>query len=91
MWSRFGPWELDDAILERDYRKAVSVVGAMLDDGVEPLLVLSKIVRVWRQLFIGKGLAGKRSANEVAAAAGVAVLLRVRRWRQAAGSMDGPS
>ena len=69
--DRFGPWDLDDAILERDYRKAVSVVGAMLDDGVEPLLVLSKIVRVWRQLFIGKGLVGKRSANEVAAAAGV--------------------
>lgn len=69
--ERFGPWELDDAILERDYRKAVSVVGAMLDDGVEPLLVLSKIVRVWRQLFIGKGLAGKKSANEVAIAAGL--------------------
>jgi DNA polymerase III delta subunit len=69
--ERFGPWELDDAILDRDYRKAVSVVGAMLDDGVEPLLVLAKIVRVWRQLFIGKGLAGKRSANDVAVAAGV--------------------
>ena len=67
----FGSWDLEDAILARDYRKAVSVVGAMLDDGVEPLLVLSKIVRVWRQLFIGKGLVGKRSANEVAAAAGV--------------------
>ena len=71
MSSKFGPCELDDAILDRDYRKAVSVVGAMLDEGVEPLLVLSKIVRVWRQLFIGKGLAGKKSANEVAAAAGV--------------------
>jgi DNA polymerase-3 subunit delta len=69
--ERFGPWDLDDAILERDYKKAVSVVGAMLDDGVDPLLVLSKIVRVWRQLFIAKGLAGKKSANEVAMAAGV--------------------
>lgn len=69
--ERFGPWDLDDAILERDYRKAVNVVGAMLDDGVEPLLVLSKIVRVWRQLFVGKGLAGKRSANDVAIAAGL--------------------
>ncbi|HET9219472.1 MAG TPA: DNA polymerase III subunit delta [Terriglobia bacterium] len=69
--DRFGPWELDDALLERNYQKAVSVVAAMLEDGVEPLLILAKVVRVWRQLFIGKGLAGKRSANEVAVAAGL--------------------
>jgi DNA polymerase III delta subunit len=68
--EKFGPWELDDAILERDYKKAVHVAGAMLEEGVEPLLILAKIVRVWRQLFIAKGLAGKRSANEVAVAAG---------------------
>lgn len=68
--ERFGPWELDDAILERDYKKAVHVAGAMLEDGVEPLLILAKIARVWRQLFVAKGLSGKKSANEVAAAAG---------------------
>jgi len=43
----------------------------MLDDGMEALLVLARIVRVWRQLFIGKGLSTTRSAREVAAAAGV--------------------
>jgi len=69
--EQFGAFELDDAILARDYRKAVSVIGAMLDDGVEHLLILSKIVRVWRQLFVGKGVATKRGANEAAAAAGV--------------------
>jgi len=69
--EKFGPWELDDAILARDYSKAVRVVGAMLDEGIEPLPILGKIVRVWRQLFIGKGLAGKNGASEVAAAAGV--------------------
>jgi DNA polymerase III delta subunit len=69
--ERFGPWDLDDAILDRDYARAVSVVGAMLDDGVEPLLILAKVARVWRQLFIGKGLSGKKSANEVAVAAGL--------------------
>lgn len=68
--ERFGPWELDDAILERDYRKAVHVAGAMLEEGVEPLLILAKIARVWRQLFVAKGLSGKKSANDVAAAAG---------------------
>jgi DNA polymerase III delta subunit len=45
------------------------VLGAMLDDGLEPLIVLSRIVRVWRQLFVGKSLVGKRSAKDVAAAA----------------------
>ena len=69
--EKFGPWELQDAILARDYRKAVHVVGALLDEGEEPLRILGQIVRVWRQLFIGKGMSGKRSANEVAAAAGV--------------------
>jgi DNA polymerase III delta subunit len=69
--EKFGPWELDDAILAHNYKKAVQVVSAMLDEGTEPLLILSKIVRVWRQLFVGKGLAGKQGANQVAAAAGV--------------------
>jgi len=69
--EKFGPWELDDALLARDYHKAVHVVGAMLDEGEEPLRILAKMVRVWRQLFIGKGMAGKKGANEVAAAAGV--------------------
>jgi DNA polymerase III delta subunit len=43
----------------------------MLGDGVEALLILAKIVRVWRQLFVGKGVSAKRGANEAAMAAGV--------------------
>ena len=69
--EQFGAFELDDAIFAHDYRKAVSVLGAMLDDGVEALPILAKIVRVWRQLFIGKGVLAKRGANDAAAAAGV--------------------
>ena len=69
--EKFGPFELDDAILARDYKKAVYVLGAMLDEGMEPLQILARIVRVWRQLFIGKGLSGKQSARDVATAAGV--------------------
>jgi DNA polymerase III subunit delta len=71
--EQFGPFELDDAVLVRDYKKAVHVIAAMLDEGVEPLLVLSRIVRVWRQLFIGKSLVGKNSARDVAAIALVPV------------------
>src|SRR5712671_3252694 len=69
--ERFGPFDLDDAILARDYERSVQIAGAMLDDGMEALLVLSRIVRVWRQLLTGKGLVARRSAKDVAAAAGV--------------------
>lgn len=69
--EQFGPFDIDDAIIARDYRKAVTVVGAMLDDGADPLIVLSRIVRVWRLLFIGKGISAKQGPREIAAMAGV--------------------
>jgi DNA polymerase-3 subunit delta len=89
----FGAFELDDAILARNYKKSVQVLGAMLDDGVDPLIVLARIARVWRQLFVGKSLAGKRGAKDVAAAAQVpawkaadfAASCRKFEWRQLAG------
>jgi DNA polymerase-3 subunit delta len=71
--EQFGPFELDDAVLASDYRKAVQVLTSMLDDGVEPLIILSRIVRVWRQLFVGKAIVGKKSAKDVAMAAGAPV------------------
>ena len=71
--EQFGPFELDDALLARDYKKAVRIVSALLDDGVEPLIVLSRIVRVWRQLLAGKGMAGRKSAKEIAMAVGAPV------------------
>jgi len=67
--EQFSSFALDDAILERDCRKAAQVIGSLLDDGMEPLIVLSRIARLWRQLFVGKSLVGKRSAKDVAAAA----------------------
>lgn len=90
--EQFGRFELDDAVLGRDYRKAVKIVGAMLDEGEEALVLLARVVRVWRQLFIGKALVGKRSANDVAAAAGVphwkaaefAAACRKFEWKQLA-------
>jgi DNA polymerase-3 subunit delta len=65
----FGPFELDDAVLAKDYKKAVQVISAMLDEGQEPLVILSRIARVWRQLFIGKSLTGTHSAQDIALAA----------------------
>ena len=69
--EQYGPFELDDAFLEKDYPRAVRVVSAMVEQGVEPILILSRIVRVWRQIFVGKVLAGQRSPKEIAAAASV--------------------
>jgi DNA polymerase-3 subunit delta len=66
--EQFGAYELDDAVFSRDYRKAVQVIGAMLDEGMEPLLILARLSRVWRQLFVGKSLAGSKGARDVALA-----------------------
>ena len=91
--ERFGPFELDDAILAKNYKRSVQVMGAMLDEGVDPLIVLSRIVRVWRQLFVGKSVVGKRGAKDVAAVAMVpawkagdfAASCRKFEWKQLAG------
>ena len=69
--EQFGPFELDDTLLRRDYEKAVRVVGAMIEDGVAPIFILSRLARVWRQIFVGKVLEGKGSAKDIAAAASV--------------------
>ena len=69
--EQYGPFELDDAFLEKDYPRAVRVVSAMVEEGVEPIRILSRIVRVWRQIFVGKVLAGQRSPKEIAVAASV--------------------
>jgi len=68
--EQYGRFELGDAILARNYPRAVKVLSAMLDDGSEPLQILGGIVRIWRQLFVGQALAGKKSAQDVALAAG---------------------
>lgn len=69
--ERFGTFELDDAIMGRNYRKAAAVAGAMLDEGMEPLVLLARIIRVWRQIFIGKGVASSPNSRDAAAAAGI--------------------
>jgi DNA polymerase III delta subunit len=69
--EQFSTFDLDDAVLERDYRKAVRVMEAMIDEGMEPLVVLARLARVWRQLLAGKSLAGRVSPAEAARSASV--------------------
>ena len=63
--EQFGPFELDDAVLAADYKKAVQVVGSMLDEGVEPLIVLSRIVRVLASALRRKGSCRAREARKM--------------------------
>jgi DNA polymerase-3 subunit delta len=91
--EQYGPFELGDAVLARDYRRSVKILGAMLEDGVEPLMILGQITRVWRQLLVGKALSGKRGARDLAMAAGVpafkaadfAAACRNFEWKKVAG------
>ena len=69
--EQFSPFDLDDAVMEGDYRKAVRIADAMVEEGLQPLVVLARVARVWRQLFVGKVLSGSRPGREIAAAAGV--------------------
>lgn len=90
--EQFGPFELGDAILDKNYRRSVQVLGAMLDDGSEPLQILGQITRVWRQLLVGKALVGKKSARDLALAAGAppfkanefATACRKHEWKRVA-------
>jgi DNA polymerase-3 subunit delta len=69
--ERFGPFELEDSVLEQDYPKSVLVSGAMMEEGLEPVVWLFRLARVWRQILVGKALAGSASPSEIGRAASV--------------------
>jgi DNA polymerase-3 subunit delta len=69
--ERYSPFDLDDAIFARNYKKTIQIAGAMLADGVEALPLLGRVLRIWRQIFIGKGLVSRRSPKDVAAGVGL--------------------
>lgn len=69
--DQFSPFDLDDAVLDQDYPKAVRVASAMMEEGVEPLVLLFRVARTWRQLLGGKTAARRADPREVAAAVGI--------------------
>ncbi len=69
--ERYGPFELDDAFLARDYPQSVRILGSMLEEGVEPVLILGKLARVWRQVFIARAMGPEVTPAAAAEAAGV--------------------
>ncbi len=61
--ERYGPFDLDDAFMNANYAASLRIVGSMLEDGVHELLILSKMTRVWRQLFVARTLGGGSDAD----------------------------
>jgi DNA polymerase III delta subunit len=68
--ERYGPFALDEALMNANYPESIRIIGSMIEDGVHALLILSKLTRVWRQLFVARTL-GRASDVEVARLAGV--------------------
>ncbi len=65
-------WDLADAIVAGNERKALTTLGRLLIDGEAPQLLLFMIVRQYRQLILVKDLRDRRvPQDEVARAAGV--------------------
>lgn len=69
--EQFGPFDLDDAMLARNYRKAVRVTEAMIEEGVEPLQILGKLASLWRKLFASKQLIDRGRGREISQVLGV--------------------
>lgn len=69
--DQFSPFDLDDAVLDQDYPRAVRVTAAMMEEGVEPLVLLARVARTWRQMLGGKTAARKGDPREVASAVGI--------------------
>ncbi len=65
-------FELTDAVGKRDRKKALKLLGDLLDLGESPILVVNMLARHFRQLLIAKELQSQGcSAGEIASAAQV--------------------
>lgn len=65
--EQYGPFELEDAVVTADVKRAMTVTSAMLADGSDHLRVLYSISKAWRQLFAAKCMAGGRLPREASA------------------------
>jgi DNA polymerase-3 subunit delta len=57
-------FELWDAILERDRKRALRLMGRLLDDGSEPLAILGSLAALYRRILAGKDLMARGAAFE---------------------------
>jgi DNA polymerase-3 subunit delta len=56
-------FELWDAILGRDRKKALRLAHRLLDDGIEPVVIVGTLAGLYRRLLIGKELITRGAAS----------------------------
>jgi DNA polymerase III subunit delta len=69
-------WDLTDAIVERDRKRALRVLARQLDAGEEPLGLLSLVASTYRKMLLAKELMTRR-----APAAEVAAVVKLPPWK----------
>ncbi|HEY7913557.1 MAG TPA: DNA polymerase III subunit delta [Blastocatellia bacterium] len=57
-------WELWDAIIDRDRRRALRLMERLLDDGNEPLFLLGALAGLYRRMLAAKELMARKAATE---------------------------
>ena len=57
-------WELWDAILERNRKRALRLTERLLDDGTEPLVILGALAGLYRRLLAAKDLMARGAPVE---------------------------
>jgi DNA polymerase-3 subunit delta len=57
-------WELWDAIIERNRKRALRLMERLLDDGNDPLMVLGALAGLYRRMLAAKELMAKKAPTE---------------------------
>jgi DNA polymerase-3 subunit delta len=57
-------WELWDAIIDRDRRRALRLMERLLDDGNEPLFLLGALAGLYRRMLAAKELMARKAPTE---------------------------
>jgi DNA polymerase-3 subunit delta len=57
-------WELWDAILDRDRKRAIRLTERLLDDGAEPLMIVGALAGLYRRMLAAKDLMARRAPTE---------------------------
>ena len=70
-------WDLTDAIVSRNGKKALKVLREFLDDGVEPVLLTGVIAGTFRRLALAKEMFARGAAP-----AEIFSAVRVSSWKQ---------
>jgi DNA polymerase III subunit delta len=57
-------WELWDAIIDRDRKRALRLMDRLLDDGSEPVMIVGALAGLYRRMLAAKELMMRKAATE---------------------------